>query len=383
MRSIPADERYHLRIKPRGIFEAGALGDIDPGLSAGRSEVVAAYRSKDGSFGYRNSTDVAAESEFAALLAHARRRIGELADRILAGRHCDFALSARPRQSPCSTCEFRGVCRFETAMNRYHHLTPMNREQTLEILREGIPMRADSRLKSSSRAMDQGPIARHHRSPAKASSFRRLPVRERRRCWPSGACIWCATPKPCCDIDELLVVTFTEDAASQMRTANQRGARGSRMPKNSTERLARQLALVDQAQVSTLHAFCAKLLRQHFHLVGLDPGFRVLDAEEAGLLRTEVATDLFEHYYDTKGDDFFRFVDGYGNGNDRTVIQDMLHLHELLTSVADPAAWMDRSRSQIVDAIELPLEQSELGQELSRIIERGLVAIGERCAQAD
>jgi ATP-dependent helicase/nuclease subunit B len=132
----PADERYHLRIKPRGIFEAGALDDIDPGLASGRSEVVAAYRSKDGSFGYRNSTDVAEESEFAALLAHARRRIGELADRILSG---DIAISPYrlARQSPCSTCEYRGVFRFETSNNRYHHLVPMNREGTLEKLREG------------------------------------------------------------------------------------------------------------------------------------------------------------------------------------------------------------------------------------------------------
>ncbi|HWE04985.1 MAG TPA: helicase-exonuclease AddAB subunit AddA [Tepidisphaeraceae bacterium] len=187
--------------------------------------------------------------------------------------------------------------------------------------------------------------------------------------------------EPRCDIDELLVVTFTEDAASQMRTRINQALR-ARHAVDPSERLARQLALVEQAQVSTLHAFCAKLLRQHFHLVGLDPGFRVLDGQEAGLLRKEVATELFERYYDTKGDDFFRLIDGYGNGNDPTVIGDMLHLHELLTSVADPAAWRDRARDQIVEAIELPLAESQLGKELSRTIERGLLALCARCEQA-
>ncbi|HWE04984.1 MAG TPA: PD-(D/E)XK nuclease family protein [Tepidisphaeraceae bacterium] len=132
----PADEAYHLRIKPRGIFESSALGDIDTGCGNGRSSVVAAYRSRDGSFGYRNSTDVAGPAEFAALLDHARRRIGELADRILGG---DIGISPYrlARQSPCPACEYRGVCRFETTINRYRHLTPMNREQIFDKVREG------------------------------------------------------------------------------------------------------------------------------------------------------------------------------------------------------------------------------------------------------
>ena len=175
--------------------------------------------------------------------------------------------------------------------------------------------------------------------------------------------------KPCCDIDELLVVTFTEDAAGQMRRRINE-ALCARHDEDPSPRLAQRLALVEQVQVSTLHAFCAKLLRQHFHLVGLDPDSACLTPRRPACCEQK-SPPIYLADYDTKGDDFFRFVDGYGNGNDRTVIQDMLHLHELLTSVADPAAWMDRSRSQIVDAIELPLEQSELGQELARIIERG------------
>ena len=83
-------------------------------------------------------------------------------------------------------------------------------------------------------------------------------------------------------------------------------------------RLQAQLAQIDRAQVSTLHGFCSRLLRQHFHLVGLDPAFKILDADEATLLRAEIARDLFdERYRDRRRRrPFQQFVDDYGDGND-------------------------------------------------------------------
>src|SRR5437773_12163247 len=70
----------------------------------------------------------------------------------------------------------------------------------------------------------------------------------------------CDAPEPHrCDVDELLVVTFTDNAAAQMRHRIHEALRrrASRSPGGPSERLARQLHLIDQAQVSTLHSFCA------------------------------------------------------------------------------------------------------------------------------
>src|SRR6185503_4770503 len=78
--------------------------------------------------------------------------------------------------------------------------------------------------------------------------------------------------KPHCDVDELLVVTFTEAAAAEMKSRIERQLR-ERIAKSRDPRLARQLALIDRAQVGTLHGFCSRLIRQNFHLLGLDPGF--------------------------------------------------------------------------------------------------------------
>src|SRR5438552_8883743 len=106
-------------------------------------------------------------------------------------------------------------------------------------------------------------------------------------------------PKPHCDVDELLVVTFTEAAAAEMKSRIERALR-DRIARSNDGRLARQLALIDRAQVSTLHGFCARLIRQHFHLLDLDPGFIVIDADEASLLRTEVARELFDERHEAK-----------------------------------------------------------------------------------
>src|SRR3954468_10807359 len=71
----------------------------------------------------------------------------------------------------------------------------------------------------------------------------------------------CDAPQPC-DVDELLVVTFTEAAAAEMKSRIERSLH-ARVEKAETQRLRNQLALIDRAQVSTLHGFCARLLRQH------------------------------------------------------------------------------------------------------------------------
>jgi ATP-dependent helicase/nuclease subunit B len=106
------------------------LPHLDGNCSKGPSEVVSAYVKADGGLGNKGKTDVAESAEFAALIDHVRGRIAELADLILDGR-----IELHPYQirgvSPCPNCEFRPVCRFDPAINRYHHLDPIKREDVL------------------------------------------------------------------------------------------------------------------------------------------------------------------------------------------------------------------------------------------------------------
>jgi ATP-dependent helicase/nuclease subunit B len=130
----PEDPRFELKIKPRGIFDGQYLPALDAELVSGKSDVVNAHINKDGSFGFRNSSDVSDSEQFAGLLHHVRKTIGKLADRMLAG---DIAIAPYRihRLSPCPQCEFRSVCRFDPAINSYHHLPGMKREEVLEVVR--------------------------------------------------------------------------------------------------------------------------------------------------------------------------------------------------------------------------------------------------------
>lgn len=190
-------------------------------------------------------------------------------------------------------------------------------------------------------------------------------------------------PESPCDVDELLVVTFTEAAAGQMKSrigaALQKRAEAE--PENA--RLQSQLAQIDRAQVSTLHGFCSRLLRQHFHLVGLDPAFVILDGEEAKLLRSEVVRQLFAERYETDESGVFqKLIDVYADGDDELLQDRVLRTHELLCSVTEPAGWLSTARSRLREAVERPLRDSTLGRELAAVVRARLDGLNRRCEES-
>ena len=196
-------------------------------------------------------------------------------------------------------------------------------------------------------------------------------------------CVYLVCDAPqLCDVDELLVVTFTEAAAAEMRGRIQQALR-ARLEASDDPRLAKQLALIDHAQVSTLHGFCARLCRQHFHLLDVDPGFDILGGDEAELLRAEVARALFTERYEAEDAGAFRaFVDAYGDGNDERLVRKVVSTHELLASLLDSAAWLSAARGRLDEAISIDLRESALGQELYGMVQRRLDEVANRCGAA-
>ncbi len=188
---------------------------------------------------------------------------------------------------------------------------------------------------------------------------------------------------PRCGVDELLVVTFTEAAAAEMKARIQK-ALADRHAGNPSNHTARQLAIIDRASVGTLHSFCSRLLRQHFHLLGLDPAFIILDADESDLLKLEVARDMFADWYDREenADPFRKFINSYGDGNDERIIRLVLQAHDTLASLLDPDRWIRNARDRIASAITLPISKSALGREYSKTLGRYLHSMGAECAAA-
>jgi len=126
-----------------------------------------------------------------------------------------------------------------------------------------------------------------------------------------------------------------------------------------------------------------RLLRQNFHLIGLDPNFRVLDADESLLLRRQIGRELLRDRFE--GDDsgaFHRFVDGYGKGNESEILRHLLRIHDLMTSLVDPQDWLEQSRRRIRLATFGTLADTELGAELCTLIRHGLESMKQQCKDA-
>jgi len=144
-----------------------------------------------------------------------------------------------------------------------------------------------------------------------------------------------------CNIEELLVLTYTEAAAGEMRRRiGQELYRYSREHPGK-EDLSRQLVILDKANICTVHAFCNSVLREFFYLAGLDPAFSILDAEEAELLKLQAARELYEDCYGQVSDPqaaevFCRFVQSYGSGSsDRELVYLLVRLHNFLDTLRD------------------------------------------------
>lgn len=79
------------------------------------------------------------------------------------------------------------------------------------------------------------------------------------------------------DIDHLLVVTFTNAAAAEMRERIRTALENELEKEPGNEHLQQQLTLVHRARITTIHSFCLDIIRNHFHEIGIDPGFRIAD----------------------------------------------------------------------------------------------------------
>lgn len=144
------------------------------------------------------------------------------------------------------------------------------------------------------------------------------------------------------DVDRLLIVTFTEAAAAEMKERIRRAVeeRVEKEPEN--EHLKRQATLIHSAQITTIHSFCLSVIREHFHTIDLDPAFRIGEDGELKLLRQDVLEEVLEQYYQEGEEDFLNLVEGYGGSrDDRNLEELVLRLYEFGRSYPQPGKWLE------------------------------------------
>ena len=144
------------------------------------------------------------------------------------------------------------------------------------------------------------------------------------------------------DIDRLLIVTFTNAAAAEMRERIGVAIEEALSEKPENLHLQRQMLLLHNAQITTIHSFCLSVIREFFHLLSLDPGFRIGDEAELSLLRADVLEEVLEEYYAKEEESFLRFVESFGSiKNDDAVKDYILKLYNIAMSQPYAKEWLD------------------------------------------
>ena len=153
--------------------------------------------------------------------------------------------------------------------------------------------------------------------------------------------------QPPASLDELLVVTFTEAAATEMKQRLRVALEASLDSRHSAlgRHLAAQLALFDAAHIATLHSFCLKLVREHFYELGLDPQPVVLDEGEARLLANETLEEELQIHYageNELAEAVQKLIQIYGGGRDEKIRSLVLRLHDYAQTRPDAEGWLAR-----------------------------------------
>lgn len=185
------------------------------------------------------------------------------------------------------------------------------------------------------------------------------------------------------DIDRLLVMTFTNAAAAEMRERIGE-ALEKRLEENPGDRnLERQTTLIHHAKITTIDSFCLKLLREHFNELDIDPGFRIGDEGELLLLQADVMKDLLEDYYGRNDERFFRFVDAYVSGKTDSGLEEyIMQVFRFSQSNPWPKEWMEACKKELLVENEEGFEETAWMRYLIRDVRRQAEEYVEQLSEA-
>lgn len=116
-------------------------------------------------------------------------------------------------------------------------------------------------------------------------------------------------------LSSLLIMTFTEAAAEEMKERIRSRLQEKLSEDSSRAELIREAGSIQNASISTIDSFCMRLIRENYALLGLDPSFRIAEEGELELLRNDTYAALFEEQCESSDPDFLEFADAFSTGH--------------------------------------------------------------------
>lgn len=149
-------------------------------------------------------------------------------------------------------------------------------------------------------------------------------------------------------LDRMLIVTFSNAAASEMKEKILHAITKAIEEEPSSSFLRAQPGLINKANISTFHAFSMEVLRRYFHLIDLEPNFRICDEAQKAILQQEAMDKLFEEQFRMRDSAFLQFLKKYASSkNEDQAKQTILTVHRFIQSLPDPFSWLSQKVSML------------------------------------
>ena len=141
-------------------------------------------------------------------------------------------------------------------------------------------------------------------------------------------------------LSSLVLMTFTEAAAEEMKERIKKRLE-EHLQKGYDKRILREIALLPTANISTIHAFCKRLIEENYAGLSIDAHFRIGDTGEMSLLQSDILEELLEEEYERKEESFLAFVDQFSMGKkDKGIEELILKLYNLASAMPFPKAYL-------------------------------------------
>lgn len=155
------------------------------------------------------------------------------------------------------------------------------------------------------------------------------------------------------DIDKLLVVTFTNAAAAEMRERILKALEQKMKENPTSDHLRKQLTYIHNAKIATIDSFCKDVVKEHFNEIDIDPAFKIADSGDLALLQSDVLAELLEKNYAEGTKEFHHLIDVYSDSRSDKAIEDkIMTLYRFSQSYPNPEKWLD----SLIEAYEMEEE---------------------------
>lgn len=184
-----------------------------------------------------------------------------------------------------------------------------------------------------------------------------------------------------CGIDNMLIVTFTNAAAAEMKEKIE-AAIHKEISENpaAAPKLKRQLDLMPLANISTFHAFALEVIRRYFYIIDIDPNFKICDNVQQELLKEQALDELMKQYYDEASPEFFAFLNRYsGDRNDSRFRNTVRKTFEVIQSLPEPYPWLEAA----VEELNTDFDEFSQGKIVSFIMRDAKERLQEAAAELE